>query len=320
MKNIMVTGAAGFIGSHLCERLLKNGYNITAIDNFDPFYDKAIKLRNLTEAAINFHTIQNIDIRNMFIMRNFMKDKEIECVIHLAGLAGVRPSIEQPLRFWDNNCMGTMSILEAMYDIGVDKLIFASSSSVYGNTYTIPFKEDMNVDEPISPYAATKRSCEIMINNYWQLYKLSNICLRFFTVYGPRQRPDLAIHKFAKLIMKDKPIPFYGNGTTSRDYTYITDIIDGVMGAVNLIDKEHCNHIINLGEGNAISLNNLVHLLEKEIGKEAVLNKMHRQPGDVDHTFASISKAQKMLGYKPKVTKEEGIKKFIKWFRRQNDT
>lgn len=318
-KNILVTGGAGFIGSHLVERLLKEGNHVVVVDNFDDFYDDKIKEENLRGAGTSRHSVCTYedDIRSLSDMISIMDKEKINCVIHLAGLAGVRPSINNPQDFWSVNCDGTASILEAMRVNKIKEIVFASSSSVYGDSFKAPFAENMDVSYPISPYAATKRSCELMCHTYSHLHKINCLCIRFFTVYGPRQRPDLAIHKFAKLIMDGKPIPFYGDGSTSRDYTYVDDIVDGICKGMGYV-KHNPYNIINLGESNTITLSELVSLLSKNIGKEAIIDRLPMQPGDVNMTCADITRAKMLLGYYPKVTKEEGIKKFIKWLKEKN--
>ena len=309
---VLVTGAAGFIGSHLCERLLMDGCEVLGIDNFDDFYDPQIKHRNITNCLKNdkFELFEG-DIRDRNAMGEVM-GKDFDVIVHLAAKAGVRPSIEQPLLYGDVNINGTGILLEAAKEHGIDKFIFASSSSVYGNNEKVPFSENDNVDFPISPYAATKKACELICHTYHHLYGISITCLRYFTVYGPRQRPDLAIHKFARLIEDGKSISIYGDGTMSRDFTYIDDIIDGTVAAT-----EKCGgfNIYNLGESSPITVNDLVAEIEKALGKKAIKEYVPPQAGDVERTYADVSKATKELGYKPCTTIEDGLAKFVTWLR-----
>ena len=312
---VLITGAAGFIGSHLCERLLDDGLIVIGLDNFDDFYDPQIKRRNI-EGCLknkNFQLVE-ADIRDSAAM-----DKTIgggvEIIVHLAARAGVRPSIEKPLLYADVNINGTMVLLEAAKKHKVNKFIFGSSSSVYGNNKKVPFSEDDNVDFPISPYAATKKAGELICHTYHHLYGICITCLRFFTVYGPRQRPDLAIHKFAKLIEQGKPIPVYGDGTMMRDFTYIDDIIDGTVAAMN---KCSGFSIYNLGESRPISVNDLIAEIEKVLGKKAVKKYLPPQPGDVERTYADITKAAKDLGYNPKTDLRAGLAKFVEWLRQKS--
>jgi UDP-glucuronate 4-epimerase len=308
----LVTGAAGFIGSHLGERLLADGLAVIGVDNFDDFYDPQIKRQNLKECLKNknFQLIES-DIRDGAAMDKVVGD-DIGIIVHLAARAGVRPSIEKPLLYADVNINGTMVLLEAAKKHKVTKFIFASSSSVYGNNKKVPFSEDDNVDFPISPYAATKKACELLCHTYHHLYGINMTSLRFFTVYGPRQRPDLAIHKFAKLIEQGKPIPVFGDGSMMRDFTYIDDIIDGVVTAMK---KCAGYHLYNLGESRPVSVNDLIAEIEKALGKKAVKKYLPPQPGDVDRTFADVTMAVKELGYKPNTTIQAGLAKFVQWLR-----
>ena len=309
---VLVTGAAGFIGSHLCERLLGDGWQVLGVDNFDDFYDPQIKRRNIADCLEkdNFELVE-ADIRDRAAMGNVVGNG-VDVIVHLAAKAGVRPSIDQPLLYADVNINGTGIMLEAAKEQGIGKFIFASSSSVYGNNEKVPFSEDDNVDFPISPYAATKKAGELICHTYHHLYEMSVTCLRFFTVYGPRQRPDLAIHKFARLIEQGKPISIYGDGTMSRDFTYINDIIDGTVAAM-----ETCGgfHIYNLGESSPITVSELVVEIEKALGKKAIKEYVLLQPGDVERTYADVTKAAKELGYKPATTIEKGLVEFIGWLR-----
>jgi UDP-glucuronate 4-epimerase len=308
----LITGAAGFIGSHLCERLLNDGWIVVGVDNFDDFYDPQIKRQNIKGCLKNksFQLIE-ADIRNSTAMEKAVGDG-VDIIVHLAARAGVRPSIAQPLLYADVNINGTMVLLEAAKKHKVNKFIFGSSSSVYGNNKKVPFSEGDSVDFPISPYAATKKAGELICHTYHHLYGISVTCLRFFTVYGPRQRPDLAIHKFAKLIEQGKPIPVYGDGTMMRDFTYIDDIIDGVVTAM-----QKCGgfDIYNLGESRPIKVNDLVAQIEEALGKKATKEYLPPQPGDVERTYADVTKAVNELGYKPSTTIQAGLAKFVRWLR-----
>jgi UDP-glucuronate 4-epimerase len=310
----LVTGAAGFIGSHLCERLLAQGCAVLGADNFDDFYDPQIKRRNI-DACIqnkNFELITT-DIRDSAAMDNVVGN-DVEIIVHLAAKAGVRPSIAQPVLYADVNVNGTTVLLESAKKHRVRKFIFGSSSSVYGNNEKVPFSEDDNVDFPISPYAATKKAGELICHTYHHLYGIDVTCLRYFTVYGPRQRPDLAIHKFAKLIELGKPIPVYGDGTMMRDFTYIDDIIDGTVAAIQKCDGFQ---IYNLGHSHPISVNDLIDEVEKALGKKTVKEYLPAQPGDVQRTYAEITKATKDLGYNPSTTIQTGLANFFAWLRQQ---
>jgi len=328
-KYILVTGGAGFIGSHLTEALLKSGHKVVVLDNFNDFYNPEIKRGNLkaiktqiAKLGIPKDQIQVIegDIRNAEQMDKLFAAYPIQLVVHLAAMAGVRPSISAPLIYNDVNINGTLNLLEMCKKYGVKKFVFASSSSVYGNNKKVPFAETDYVDHPVSPYAATKRAGELLCHTYHHLYGMDIACLRFFTVYGPGQRPDLAIHKFTKLIFNDEEIPFYGDGTTERDYTYIDDIIDGVVKTINWVQAGHGRYeIFNLGESRTISLKEMVATLEKVIGKKAKIKVLPMQPGDVQRTYADITKAQKILGYQPATAFEDGIKQFIQWYREVNN-
>lgn len=309
---ILITGAAGFIGSHLGEKLLSMGHIVVGIDNFDPFYPKKFKMENLKRLNNSNHfSFFEEDIRNVSSINNIFVSNKIDIVIHLAAKAGVRPSIENVGEYYEVNITGTVNLLECMRKNGVSKLIFASSSSVYGNNKKVPFSEMDPVDHPISPYAATKKSGELLCHVYSHLYKFDISCLRFFTVFGPRQRPDLAIHKFTRFIDIDKPIPFFGDGSTARDYTYIDDIVEGIICSLNKLEGFN---IYNLGESRIITLNELIHTIESILNKRAILDKHPLQPGDVQKTFADITKARNELGYDPKYNLEIGIQKFVNWY------
>jgi UDP-glucuronate 4-epimerase len=313
MKAI-VTGAAGFIGSHLCERLLGEGWAVVGVDDFDDFYDPQIKHRNIKSCLQNkrFQLVE-ADIRDAAGM-NKTAGEGADVVVHLAARAGVRPSIEQPALYADVNVNGTVLLLEATRNNGIKKFIFASSSSVYGNNGKVPFSEEDNVDFPISPYAATKKAGELICHTYHHLYGISVTCLRYFTVYGPRQRPDLAIYKFTRLIEQGKPIPGSGNGSMMRDFTFIDDIIDGTMASIN---KCAGYNIYNLGESRPITVNDLIGEIEKALGKKAVIEYLPLQPGDVVRTYADVTKAGRDLGYAPNTDIGDGLKRFVEWFRQK---
>ncbi len=320
-KTYLITGGAGFIGSHLSRQLIKEGNNIINIDNFCNFYDPQIKEENIKELLNNSsYKLYRADIRDTSKLKEIFDSNKIDAVIHIAAMAGVRPSIIDPLLYNDVNVIGTLNILDCMKEYNIKKLIFASSSSVYGNNEAVPFKETDNVDFAISPYAATKKACEINCHVYHHLYNIDVTMLRFFTVYGPNQRPDLAIHKFTKMIHEGIPIPFYGDGSTERDYTYIDDIIDGVKKAIDYtIANNNVYEIFNIGESHTISLNKMVEIIEQALNKKAVINKMPMQPGDVKKTFADIRKAKRILGYDPQTNFTDGINKFVKWYFKENE-
>ncbi len=310
-----ITGSAGFIGSHLCERLVSQEHDVTGLDNFDPFYSRKVKESNLAGLTKNknFKSVEG-DIRDEKLADKLFSKNKFDCIIHLAAKAGVRPSIEDPLGYNDVNVNGTVVLLEAARKHNIKNFIFASSSSVYGNNLKVPFSETDNVDNPVSPYAATKKAGELVCYTYHSLYNINMTCLRFFTVYGPRQRPDLAIHKFCRLIEDGKPIPVFGDGSMERDFTYIDDIIDGVMAS---IEKCKGYEIYNLGESRPVRLDRLIAEIEKVLGKKAIIDRRPNQPGDVKRTFADISKAKKVLGYNPKTEITDGLAKFVQWFRQQ---
>ncbi|MGN6386217.1 MAG: GDP-mannose 4,6-dehydratase [Verrucomicrobiota bacterium] len=310
--NFLVTGGAGFIGSNLCERLIQLGHAVWTLDDLNPFYTPKRKERNLGELE-KFERFVFVrgDIRDTKIVEELFASVRFDQVIHLAARAGVRPSLEDPLLYQDVNVMGTTVILEAARKFGIRKLTIASSSSVYGINSKIPFSESDPIFHPISPYAASKLACEALGHVYHHVHKMDIAMLRFFTVYGPRQRPDLAIHKFAAKIERGEPIPVFGDGSTARDYTYVTDTLDGIVACTQ---KELGYEIFNLGENQCVRLSELIGLLESNLGKKAIIDRLPNQPGDVPITFADISKAERILGYHPKIKIDEGIKRFIDWF------
>jgi len=313
---ILVTGGAGFIGSHLAERLVSSGHCVSIVDDLNDFYSPEVKRANLNAVGaagpVEFHWC---DIRNVDAMDRIVGSFQPEAIFHLAARAGVRPSLEQPLLYEETNVKGTLILLEAARRNGVKKFVFASSSSVYGIANRVPFREDDPVHCPISPYAATKLAAEKFCFTYSHLYRLPVVCLRFFTVYGPRQRPDLAIHKFARLIEAGRPVPFFGDGSSGRDYTYIDDAVSGLLAALSYDTRFE---IFNIGNSRPVKLIELVSTLEAALGKPAVLERRPDQPGDVPLTFADISKAGRLLGYQPRTSFEDGIRKFVEWMRAEN--
>jgi UDP-glucuronate 4-epimerase len=321
MKNVIVTGGAGFIGFHLCGKLLELGTNVFIIDNFNDFYNPQIKRENVKELnsialknAINLNIFEG-DIRDTAFLNNIFTSNEIDCIIHLAAYAGVRPSIENPGLYADVNITGTVNMLEIARNFKIKHFIFASSSSVYGNSKNASYSETDIVDFPISPYAATKKAGELMCYTFHNLFNINVACLRLFTVYGPGQRPDLAIHKFTKLILEDKEIPLFGDGWTERDYTYIDDTVQGIIRATEFIEKQdNIYEIFNLGNSKTINLKEMVNEIERCIGKQAKLKKLPPSMGDVNRTCADISKAKEMLRYSPKIDFTEGIRKFVIWY------
>ncbi|PYI84970.1 MAG: epimerase [Verrucomicrobia bacterium] len=313
--NFLVTGGAGFIGSNLCERLLQLGHAVWAFDDLNPFYDPALKHRNLREVqslSQPFIFVKG-DITDRRALDQLLKQTTFNQIIHLAARAGVRPSLLDPALYQRVNVEGTVNLLEAARLNGVNKVIIASSSSVYGVNSKLPFAETDPIFSPISPYAASKLACEALGHVYHHVYGMDIVMLRFFTVYGPRQRPDLAIYKFAPLIAAGKPIPVFGDGTSARDYTYITDILDGVIACT---ERQFGCEIFNLGESQTVALSRLIELLETALGKKAIIDWQPPQPGDVPVTCADVSKARARLGYSPHVKIEQGIPLFVEWFRK----
>jgi UDP-glucuronate 4-epimerase len=315
MKNVLITGGAGFIGSHLVDHLMgEGGWRVTVVDDFNDFYNPAIKRENLGpwSANPNFKLVE-ADIRNRAALAEAFDQMCFDCIVHLAARAGVRPSLKEPRLYVETNIDGTLNLLELARVHDVKQFVFGSSSSVYGLNAKVPFSEDDPIFNPISPYAATKAAGELLCHSYAHLYDMRIVCLRFFTVYGARQRPDLAIHKFAKLISAGRPIPVFGDGTTRRDYTYIDDIVAGVRAAMNYDQSNY--EVINLGESRTVELRELISLLEKSLDRHAEIDRQPLQPGDVTQTFANITKARRLLGYSPETQIEQGIEKFVEWFR-----
>lgn len=315
MRSILITGGAGFIGSHLVDRLLREGdWRITVVDDFNDFYSPSIKRENIRAHLTNQnYKLIEADIRNFASLQKAFAGTNFDCIVHLAARAGVRPSLKEPQLYVETNVNGTMTMLEMARRNGVKQFVFGSSSSVYGVNEKVPFAEEDPIFNPISPYAATKAAGELICHTYSHLYDMRIVCLRFFTVYGARQRPDLAIHKFAKLISEGRPIPVFGDGSTRRDYTYIDDIIAGVRAAV---DYDRSNYeVINLGESRTVELRELIALIENELGTRAEIDRQPPQPGDVPQTFADISKARRLLNYNPQTQIEVGIARFIEWFK-----
>lgn len=314
-KNILITGGAGFIGSNLVDRLFGEGdWQVTVVDDFNNFYEPAIKRENIrAHLARTDYELHEADIRDLSKLKRIFAGRRFDCIVHLAARAGVRPSLTQPLLYSETNINGTLNLLELARAHNVSQFVFGSSSSVYGINAKVPFSEDDPIRQPISPYAATKAAGELICHTYAHLYGIRCICLRFFTVYGARQRPDLAIHKFARLISAGRPIPVFGDGLTRRDYTYIDDIIAGVRAAIDYTESDY--EVINLGESRTVELRELISLLEGELDLPAIIERQPLQPGDVPQTFADISKARALLGYDPQTPIEEGIHRFVGWFR-----
>ena len=314
---VLVTGGAGFIGSHLVERLLGEGrWRVHVVDDFNDFYDPALKRRNVApHLSREDFRLHEADIRDRAALAAVFRGAAFDCVVHLAARAGVRPSLAEPLLYAETNITGTLNLLELSRAHGVRQFVFGSSSSVYGENEKVPFSEDDPVFKPVSPYAATKAAGELLCHTYAHLWGLRSVALRFFTVYGARQRPDLAIHKFARLISEGRPVPVFGDGTTRRDYTFVEDIIAGVRAAMDY--EASAFEIINLGESRTVELRELIGLLERELGRDAIIDRQPLQPGDVPQTFADTRKARRLLGYDPRTPIEEGIRRFVEWFRHE---
>lgn len=310
-RKVLITGGAGFIGSHLAERLLDENDTVLCLDNFNDFYDPEIKRNNIDPIRGNSNYILlEGDIRDQSLVNKIFAEHKPDAVVHLAAMAGVRPSIDDPLLYNDVNVNGTCVLLEAVRKYPVSNFLFGSSSSVYGARDKVPFSENDDVTRPISPYAATKVAGEILCSTYHRLFNIPVTCLRFFTVYGPRQRPEMAIHLFARLIRDGKTVPIFGDGSSRRDYTYIDDIIDGVLRS---LERPFGFEIINLGESRTTALMDLVALLEEGLGRKAELEMLPDQPGDVPITYADVSRARELLGYEPSISIEKGIEKFVEW-------
>ncbi len=310
----LVTGGAGFIGSHLVSRLLDLGHQVVCFDNFDDYYAPQTKRQNIAPALKHpdFRLVEG-DIQDRPLVQHLLSER-YDVLIHLAGRAGVRPSLERPEQYAQVNIEGTVNLLHASRNGSVGHFVFGSSSSVYGLSQNIPYREDDRHLQPVSPYGASKLAAEIFCETFHHLYDLPLTCLRFFTVYGPRQRPDMAIHRFARLIHEGLPVPMYGDGTTRRDYTYVDDIIEGVVRAV---EHPRGYQVYNLGAGEPIALRDLITTMERALGKEARVVQHPAQPGDVPITYASIERAMRDLGYKPRTRVDEGVTRFIEWFRAQ---
>src|SRR6266436_4002971 len=307
----LVTGGAGFIGSQLVEKLLGEGHNVAIVDDFNDFYDPKIKRANIS-AVVKDVAVHDVDLRDGDKVADLFRKEKLDVVAHLAARAGVRPSIQQPQLYYDTNVVGTLHLLEAARTNGVGRFIFASSSSVYGAARKVPFSEEEHLTQTLSPYAATKIGGEFLCSTYSHLYKIRIVALRYFTVYGARQRPDLAVHQFTRKIHADEPIDQFGDGTTRRDYTYIDDIIQGTIAALKYEDPMF--DVFNLGENETIQLKDLIAAIESALGKKAKINRLPEQPGDMPLTCADISKARKLLGYNPKTKFSEELPKFIDWF------
>ncbi len=318
-RNILVTGGAGFIGSHLVDWLLSEAsWRVTVVDDFNDFYSPEIKRANIAEhlKQPNYQLVE-ADIRDAAALEKVFADNQFDVIVHLAARAGVRPSLAEPKLYAETNINGTLNLLELAKQHGVKQFVFGSSSSVYGINAKVPFAEADRIHQPISPYAATKAAAELLCHTYSHLYDIRTICLRFFTVYGARQRPDLAIHKFSKLISEGKPIQVFGDGSTRRDYTYVDDIIQGVRAAIDYNSTIH--EIFNLGESDTVTLADLIGLIERSLDMHAIIDRQPTQPGDVPTTFADISKSRELLGYNPTTKIADGIPKFVEWFRAVKD-
>jgi UDP-glucuronate 4-epimerase len=308
---ILVTGGAGFIGSHLVEKLLVVGHEVVILDDFNDFYDPQIKYANIADFEKDV-TVCHVDLRESDSVRGVFRREKVDVIVHLAARAGVRPSIQQPRLYYDTNVAGTLHLLEAARVTGVERFIFASSSSVYGASKTVPFSEEQHLTQTLSPYAATKIGGEFLCSTYSHLYQMRVVALRFFTVYGPRQRPDLAIHQFTRRIYAGQPIDQFGDGSTRRDYTYIDDVIQGTMATLDYGGPLY--DFFNLGESQTIQLGELISAIENAVGKKAKINKLPEQPGDMPLTYADISKARRLLGYNPTTKLSEGLPRFVDWF------
>jgi len=311
MARVLLTGGAGFIGSHVGERLLARGDDVCVLDNFNDFYDPAIKRRNAARLEAGGARVVTGDIRDRALVGELFAQAP-DVLVHLAAMAGVRPSLQDPLHYEDVNVRGTMVLLEELRARPTTRFVFASSSSVYGSNERIPFREDDEIHHPVSPYAATKRAGELIAYTYHHLYGIPTSCLRFFTVYGPRQRPEMAIAKFTRAVLEGRPIPYFGDGSTRRDYTYIDDIVAGVVAAV---DRTRGYAIYNLGESATTSLAELVRLIGAACGREPVIDRQPMQPGDVLVTCADVSRAQRDLGYAPSTPVAEGLRRYVEWLR-----
>src|SRR5437588_4424958 len=308
---VLVTGGAGFIGSHLVERLVADGHEVAILDDFNDFYDPQIKRANISAVAKEI-AVHDVDLRDGDKVAKVFQDEKFDAIFHLAARAGVRPSIQQPQLYYDTNVAGTLNLLEGARASGVERFIFVSSSSVYGAAKKVPFSEEEHLTQTLSPYAATKIAGEFLCSTYSHLYKMRIVALRYFTVYGARQRPDLAIHQFTRKIHAGEPIDQFGDGTTRRDYTFIDDIIQGTMAALKYDGPTF--DVFNLGESETIQLKDLIAAIEKTLGKKAKINRLPEQPGDMPLTCADISKARKLLGYNPKTKFEDGLPRFVDWF------
>lgn len=321
MKTYLITGGAGFIGSTLADKLLEKNYKVIVVDNFNDFYDPKIKENNVKNNLENAnYRLERVDIRDEKALENVFDENKIDGIFHLAAMAGVRPSIENPILYQQVNGIGTQVILEQAKKHNIKNLVMASSSSVYGNCKEVPFKEDFIVDFAISPYAATKKANEVMAHVYHKLFDMNIIMLRFFTVFGPRQRPDLAINKFTRLMLEGKEIPMFGDGTTSRDYTFVDDIVDGIIKSMEYEENhESVYEILNLGNSSPITLKEMIDIIGKVLNVEPVINQLPMQPGDVERTYADTSKAKALIGYEPKTSFEDGIKEFIEWYKENSN-
>lgn len=308
---ILVTGGAGFIGSHLVEKLLAANHEVVILDDFNDFYDPHIKQANIAGFAKDV-TVCRVDLRENDSVQTVFGREKVHAIVHLAARAGVRPSIQSPRLYYDTNVLGTLHLLEAARVTGIERFIFASSSSVYGASRSVPFSEEEHLTQTLSPYGATKIGGEFLCSTYSHLYHMRVVALRYFTVYGPRQRPDLAIHQFTRRIYAGQPIDQFGDGSTQRDYTYVDDIIQGTMAALDYRGPMY--DVFNVGESETIQLKDLILAIENAVGKKAKINRLPEQPGDMPHTYADITKARKLLGYNPTTKLNDGLPKFVDWF------